>query len=319
MPPASGREIGDYLLSLPERVLRSTSALAGGLAKQLGDAALPAAVRRTRLYRTMVEAVLRFLVEQVGEVEGVFPTESRLAEDFLLRRTAGNGLEMIGLLTFRASPVWVLAALADLSGAGRALINEISESLREEGLISKDSRPETMNQVLDALEDGAGRAAEAINTPPLNIGQLREEWSAIQNSLRGIAPERLPGIPLLESNWRKLEQAAARERRSVFEIGALVALDTLTNLPNGFVWAGRSAGVAARRTGEVFVERILEHYSDTLEEMRQEGLARWWLLRFRPYLAAAAGHFKPSRGSWTERVLRQSRRRHLSGLPPDGT
>ncbi len=309
MPPGTGHAIGDYLLSLPERLLRSTSALAGGLVKQIGDAALPAAVRRTRLYRSMVEAVLRFLVEQVGEVEGVFPSESRLAEDFLMRRTAGNGLELIGILTFRASPVWVLAALADVSGAGRKLISEIAASLREEGLIAADSEPGTVNQILDALEESAGRAAETINTPPLNINELRAEWSAIQRSLRGMAPDKLPGVPRLEGQWRELQQTARDERRSVFELGALVALDTLTRLPDGFVWAGRSAGVAARRTGEVFVEGILEHYSDTLEAIRQEGLAYWWMLRFRPYLAGAARQFSPRKGSWTQRFLGSQRKR----------
>lgn len=299
--------MGEYLLSLPERLLRSASALAGGLVKGVGDAALPAAVRRTRVYRSMVEAVLRFLVEQVGEVEGVFPSADKLAEDFLVRRTAGNGLEMIGILTFRASPVWVLAALADLSGAGRKLIDEIAASLRAEGLIPAESRPGTMNQILDALESSAGRAAETINTPPLNVKELRAEWQAIQTSLGGLAPERLPAIHRLEANWAELEQTARREGRSVFEIGALVALDTLTRLPNGFVWAGRTAGVAARKTGEVFVENILEHYTDTLEAMRQEGLARWWLLQFRPYLAGAARQFSPEKGSWTERFLKSRR------------
>lgn len=299
--------MGEYLLSLPERLLRSASALAGGLVKGVGDAALPAAVRRTRVYRSMVEAVLRFLVEQVGEVEGVFPSADKLAEDFLVRRTAGNGLEMIGILTFRASPVWVLAALADLSGAGRKLIDEIAESLRAEGLIPAESRPGTMNQILDALESSAGRAAETINTPPLNVKELRAEWQAIQTSLGGLAPERLPAIHRLEANWAELERTARREGRSVFEIGALVALDTLTRLPNGFVWAGRTAGVAARKTGEVFVENILEHYTDTLEAMRQEGLARWWLLQFRPYLAGAARQFSPEKGSWTERFLKSRR------------
>ena len=109
----------DYVLSLPERVVRSASALAGGLLNEIGGAALPVALRRTRLYRSMVETTLRFLIEQVGEVEGVFPPGTKLAENFLVRRTAGNGIELIGILTFRASPVWVLAALADLSGAGR--------------------------------------------------------------------------------------------------------------------------------------------------------------------------------------------------------
>lgn len=119
----SGSDIGEYIISLPERVLRSASALAGGLANQIGATALPAALRRTRLYKTLVEAVLRFVIEEIGQVEGVFPTEGKLAEDFLLRQTAGNGIALLSILTFHASPVWVLAALADLSGVGRAPVS----------------------------------------------------------------------------------------------------------------------------------------------------------------------------------------------------
>ena len=64
-----------YLLSLPERVLRSASALAGGLLHEIGRSALPDGVRKSRLYVNVVELTLRFLIEQVGQVEGVFPSE----------------------------------------------------------------------------------------------------------------------------------------------------------------------------------------------------------------------------------------------------
>ena len=57
-----------YLCSLPERVLRSVSALAGGLLREAGEVALPARVRRTRLYQSLVDSSLRFLIEQVGQV-----------------------------------------------------------------------------------------------------------------------------------------------------------------------------------------------------------------------------------------------------------
>ena len=110
--------ITSYLLSLLERVLRSASALAGGLLHEIGGATLPEGIRRSRLYVNLVELTLRFLIEQVGEVDGMFPSEEELNENFLLRRTAGGGLELIGILAFRASPVWILAALADVTGAG---------------------------------------------------------------------------------------------------------------------------------------------------------------------------------------------------------
>src|SRR5438477_4429198 len=136
-----------YVLSLPERVVRSLAALCGGLLREIGNVALPASVRRTTLYRTMVEVTLRFLIEEVGQVEGVYPYPDRLAQNFLLQRTASHGIEFLGILAFRASPVWVLAALADITGGGHKLIHEISQALKEEGLLDRTMRFERVDQV----------------------------------------------------------------------------------------------------------------------------------------------------------------------------
>src|SRR6186997_235381 len=165
-----------YLLSLPERTLRSASGMAGGLLHEIGEVTLPRALRQSQLYQNLVEASLRFLIEKVGQVEGVYPSEEKLAEDFLVRRTAGNGIELIGILAFRASPVWVLAALADVSGAGKYLIREIATSLKEAGLLDPDTEFSTVNQMLDGLEGSAGKMASNINAPPLDVATLRKEW-----------------------------------------------------------------------------------------------------------------------------------------------
>lgn len=307
----SGSEIGEYILSLPERVLRSASALAGGLANQVGATALPAALRRTRLYKTLVEAVLRFVIEEVGQVEGVFPTEGKLAEDFLLRQTAGNGIALLSILTFHASPVWVLAALADLSGAGRALITEISQTLQEEGLIATSSTPATVEQVLDALEGAAGQAAETLNAPPLDMKSLRKQWASIQAATRagssGSKDPPLPGIEEVNETWSKLKETAAVEHRSILEVSALLGLDALTRLPRGVVWLGSSSWVAARAGSGMVADQLLEHYSAVLGEIRAQGLAKWWQVQFRPYLAAAVRHFSTGKRSSTERFLRRRR------------
>jgi hypothetical protein len=68
-----GEGVGPYVLSLPERVLRSATAVAGGLLREVGEVTIPRALRRTRLYQNLVEVTLRFLVEQVGEVKDVIP------------------------------------------------------------------------------------------------------------------------------------------------------------------------------------------------------------------------------------------------------
>ena len=43
-----------------------------GVAREVGEVAVPAAIRRGRLYQNLVDATLRFLIEQVGGVEGVY-------------------------------------------------------------------------------------------------------------------------------------------------------------------------------------------------------------------------------------------------------
>ena len=112
------KQVGVYLCSLPERILRSISALSAGAARELGEVVLPARVRRSKLYDSMVESTLRFLIEQVGQVDDVYAGTPELPPDFLVRRTAGNVFEIAGMAAFHASPVWVLSALADLAGAG---------------------------------------------------------------------------------------------------------------------------------------------------------------------------------------------------------
>lgn len=290
-----------YLISLPERVVRSASALAGGLVREIGDVTVPDALRRTRLYRSLVDSTLRFLIEQVGQVEGAYPPEGKLAEDFAVRRAAGNGVELIGILTFRASPVWVLAALADLSGAGRHLIREIAASLKQEGLLDPAAEFESVDQLLDGLEQCAGRAAEAINTPPLNVAELRQEWREIRAQAAALPAPGLPSIETLGRSWESLKTEAAAQGRPVFELSALVALSAVTALPRNVVWLSRCVAHSARRTGEVVSDALLGHYARALADIRREGFLGYWVREYRPYLRAAAAQFSPRRQGQKER------------------
>src|SRR4030095_4752101 len=167
--------IKTYLLSLPDRLRRSGLGLGAGVAREIGELILPDAVRRTRLYQNLVDTTLRFLIEQVGGVEGAYPNETPLPDDFLKRRAAGNVIEALGIVAFRASPVWVLAALADVCGMGRQLIPEIAASLKEQNLLDKDRQFASVDQILDGLESASSRLAESINTPPPDVPPLRQE------------------------------------------------------------------------------------------------------------------------------------------------
>jgi hypothetical protein len=301
----TGDKLAGYLLSLPERVVRSATAVSAGLVRELGEVTVPASVRRTRLYQSMVDSTLRFLIEQVGEVEGAYPVEGRLAQDFALRRAAGNGLELIGILTFRASPVWVMAALADLSGAGRRLVQEICESLKQEGLLDPEASYETVDQMLDGLEKWAGRVAEAINTPPLDVNDLRREWAEIRQQARGLPPSALPSPYLVQRQWEEVKREAAEQGRSVFELSGLMALSAISRLPANVQRLGRSARVASVSAGRLVAGSLLDHYASTLKEIHQTGYLEFFGREMRPYLRGAAAQFTPGRLTMTEKFLRR--------------
>lgn len=292
-----------FLLSLPERVLRSLTAMAGGLAREIGDVTVPGAIRRTRLYQSLVESTLRFLIEQVGEVENTYPGEEKLAKNFLVRRTAGNGIEAAGILAFHASPVWVMAALADLTGAGRQLIPEIAAALKQEGLLEAGRNFETVDQMLDGLESTAGRLAETFNTPPLDTRALREEWAALRERAALIAPRNLPSGDTIRAVWEDLRNEAAAQNRTVFELSTVMAVSAISHLPDNLLRLSRAARTTAKRTGQLLASTVLDHYSETLSEIRKTGYLAYWTREFRPYLRAAAGHFAPGRSTLTERLL----------------
>ena len=172
------------MLSLPERVVRAALGLSAGLLREVSEVMLPPAVRRSRLYKNLVDVTLRYVIEQVGGAKGIYPAEQPQADDFLARRGAGHAIELLGIVAFRVSPVWVFAALADLAGVGRRLIPEIAEALKAEGLLEKATQIESVDQLLDGLEQTSSRLAQVVNTPPLDVAELRSEWKAIRNQVR---------------------------------------------------------------------------------------------------------------------------------------
>jgi hypothetical protein len=291
-----------YLLSFPERLIRSTFGLGAGVAREMGEVALPAAIRRSQLYQNVVDTTLRYLIEVVGGAEGVYTDERSLADNFLVRRTAGNAVEVLGIVAFRASPVWVLAALADLCGAGRHLIPEMADALKAQGLLEKDTQFTSVDQLLDGLERTSSRLAATVNTPPLDVASLRQEWEGIRDEARRL-PGSLPSRETISDMWTQLKTEAARQDRSVFETSSMMALSAVRTFPERVRWLYASARVGATRTGQIFASALLDHYRQILTEMRETGYLKYSARQLRPYFRAAANQFSPRRRTLTERVL----------------
>jgi hypothetical protein len=302
-----GTRLGySFVLSLPERLVRSISALTGGLLREVGVILLPARLRRTALYRVMVEVTLRFLIQELGRVKDIYPKSADL-EDFLIKRTASHGIELLGLLTLHVSPIWVLAALADATGAGHALIESIAESLKQEGLLDRDSHFETLDQLLNGLEKTSAHLADTLNMPPVTLKGLRREWQKLREVLPSVPAANLPSLVTLETLWTKLVAASSAEHQSVFALCSTLAVGALAEVPASVFWLSRAAQTAARRTGQLLGETLLTHYVLALNEISAYGFLAYWRKQFRPYLTAAALQFAPANESSTERFLRSKK------------
>jgi hypothetical protein len=296
-----------YLLSVPERFLRSALGLGAGVAREVGEVALPAGVRRSQLYQNLVDTTLRFLIEDVGGVEGVYRADTELPDNFLARRTVGNAIDTLGIVAFRVSPVWVLAALADLSGMGRQLIPEIADALKAQGLIDHGTQITSIDQMLDGLERTSLRLAATINAPPLDVAGLRAEWQAIRDQARHLQPSSLPTREAISTMWTQLKTESSRQDRSIFETSSMMAVSAAQAVPDGVRWLSASARVGVARTGHVVAAALLDHYRQTLGEMREVGYWTYAGRQLRPYLHAAIGQFSPKRRTITERLLDRTR------------
>jgi hypothetical protein len=298
----------EYLLSLPERVIRSALGLSAGLLREVGEVVVPQGVRRSHLYRTLVDATLRYMIERVGGAEGIYPAVQPQPHDFLARRGAGHAIELLGIVAFRVSPVWVLAALADLAGLGRRLIPEIAAALRAEGLLEEGTQFESVDQLLDGLERTSSRLAETFNAPPLDVAALRKEWAAIRGQARGRKPLALPPPEAIDSQWEALKQESVSQGRSVFETSSLLALSAARAFPDKARWLSASTRVGAKHAGKLLAGQILAYYSQTLQELREVGYLTYAKRQLSPYLRACVEQFSRERPTLTQRVLDKVRK-----------
>jgi hypothetical protein len=271
-----------YLASLPERTARAGAALTGGLVYETGEVLLPLAVRRSKLYQAIVGRLLRITIELVGGVEGVYPTEEMRVRELLVRKTAGNAIELSSFLAVGWSPVWLLAGASDLIGGTKVYLRVLATELQDTGVLSAEEDVASFEELLTALEGTSGVLADTVDVPPLNISSVRTSWQELRRQVAD-----LPDADGLEKIFSDLQLAAQQEDRSILEISSMVALGAV------------HAGV---RLGDT---HIFDYYRSALRTIAGEGLVAFLHRTSTPYLTRARSHFDPESSTYSERLLRR--------------
>jgi hypothetical protein len=269
-------------LSLPERTLRAVAAGLGGLLYEATQILLPGWLRRSRLYQAIVAGTLRIAIELVGGARGLLPPDDVTAQELAMRKAAGTGIELAGLLLVGWSPLWIFAVTADLTGGARTYLQALVSEFRRDGFLPQDADIATVDELLNSLEDTSGLVAQSLDVPPLNIGDMRASWLELRQHTT-----ELPGAERVSDLYANMKQVARKEGRTLRSISPLIA-------------AG--AARAGAKTGRVY---IFDYYEEALDTIAREGLAIYAGRVIRPYFAVASRHFDPRTMTYTQRLLQR--------------
>jgi hypothetical protein len=271
-----------YIISLPERLLRALAAGLGGAVYEVSLLLLPGWVRRSRFYQATVARLLRIIVELVGGVPGTFPAEGMPVRQLAIRKAAGNAVELVSFVAVGWSPVWLLAAAADVAGGTQAYLRLLVEDLKSAGALSPDAEVDSVGELLTALEHSLGQAADTVDMPPMNLEDMRQSWRELQCNA-----SQLPGPRRLARIYRDLQAVAHQERQSIYTTSSLIA-------------------VGAVRTGVKMGNlHVFDYYRQALDTIAARGLTSYIQDASDPYRRTVLHHLDPGNRTYTERLLQR--------------
>ena len=290
----------NYLLSLPERALRSAAALVGGTTLLLTETLLPDVLKETTTYRLTIGDMQRFLITRLAEMQ---PEEQafqeRMSDAYLRKKVVGSTLEAIGLLTMRFSPVWVFAIAGDAAGGSKVFLYRLTDNLKANDVIAQDASPESLAELLNAMQTASFASAAAIDTPPLSGDELVVVADDLTSDYGRIFSNSQSLLSRFDIIWSKMEQVALQEDISIEHLSGVMTTNAA---------ALAKTGLAFGKTGtELFGENILDSYAQTLDGISREGVGSYFSRNFLPFLQTAVAHLDPNKTTWTESTLLESK------------
>ncbi len=274
-----------FLASLPERAVRALVGSLGGAVHETAEVLLPRFFRRSRFYEATAKNLLRLAIELVGRVETPVVEGELEPEELLKRKTAGNVVEVGSITAFGFSPLWLLAAAADVLHGSRVYLATLVDELKRAGIIEQGAEIASVDDLLGAFEGASGTTARLVDLPPLELAALRSSIAELRRSAGD-----LPSPQELAALYAGLRRTAAREQQSLLAVSAGIGLAFLV-----------AAGTFGHR-------HVLVPYREDWQPLQAEGFAAYARRVARPYGEAIAGHFDAGRETWTERALARLRR-----------
>jgi hypothetical protein len=296
-------EIGqriNYLMTLPERTVRSVVAIATGTSSLLTETLFPEALRGTTLYRIFVGDVQDFMTTKVAEVQrGTDQAAEEQREDYLSRKVVGGALETAGLFAMHVSPLWVFAIAGDAAAGSSVFLERLVVQLKKNNVLPQDAQVQGLEDLLSSLQEVSRRGSTAVDTPPLSSAEVSKLAEEMNFHFGQLFERSTDLIPRLEDIWTRMEKLADRENVSIERLGGILTVQAAGVARKGF-----GSALAVGQTGAGLLgETILDNYSKTLDHVSEVGVAGYVSNHMQPFLQAASSHFDPARKTWTAKVI----------------
>lgn len=291
-----------YSTSLPERTLRSASALAGGLVRESTNWLVPLAFRNSKSYSIFVKQTLDFVVNDIGGVKRALTAgkdDGKAAQVDMARKTVGNLLDMTALATFHLSPLTVLAIFSDVAYGSKVYLQQLSSRLKEHGIIDQQTTIDGAADLIAALERASGSAVGMFDQPPISIDGLRKTIEETRAAVQDVDPTKILPFAEIDQMWRQMELAAKEQKASLWDVSATMSVVALNNIKA----VGQGSVVSLEIAGNMFHQHIIEHYWSGLRAIEREGLLPTLSKGSEPYLEAVWSNFALDRKTWTEQLL----------------
>jgi len=293
------RERVGYMLSLPERTVRSLAAVGGGTTSLLTETLFPEVLRGTTLYRIFLGDTQKFVIEKIAQIqkegasrEGVDATDPQ----YVHKKMIGGALETAGLFAMHFSPLWVFAIAGDAAAGSGVFLHRLIEQLKRNGVIAEDAQVHGLEDLIAAMQDASRTSATAIDTPPLSREEVSKLANDMTESYSRMFSKATDLVPRLETIWERMREVATRENISLSRLGGILTVDAAA-------WGKKGIGsvLAVGQTGaSLFGDKILDSYVRTLDSVAKEGVSSYLRERMTPFLQAATAHFDRGKKTWTE-------------------
>ena len=288
-----------YTISLPERLIRSLTALIGGVLKEASDFLVPAALKDSTTYRIFIGNLLRYAVENIGRVRGTYPEEGRMDNEYGIKKAVGNGVEMVSIVAVNASPLWVLAFFSDALWGINSYFKRISDELDDQNFLEEKIRFDGKRDFLESFQKLSDSLATNIDTPPLSKEELKENYEDLKGYFREIGLKTRLSMGEVKELWSGMVDTAIREKRTLLEISGAMTM----HLMNRARSTGRSLKATGKVTSDIVHEDIIDYYREALSDIKEQGYFTVVKQEFKPYLKSAATMFSPDEKMLTERIF----------------